>query len=143
MRIFSAGGNVRSCAKRLGSRASSSRGSCRSTGLISSTSGRSSPALFQLFAHPWNEAAHAQQLVHELGKSLAPILVALREVTDDAFLEVDLQLVAFLDRLRGLRRLQDRVAHVDRVAEEDAREGGGYHQRDARAADRNGRDRSG
>src|SRR5947208_8361115 len=119
MRILSAGGNVRSCAKRLGSRASSSRGSCSSTGLISSTRCRGAPPLFQLLAHPRHQAAHAQQLVHELWKRLAAILIALGEVADDALFEVDLELVAFLNALRRLRRLEDRVTHVDRVPKED------------------------
>src|SRR5439155_25153683 len=113
MRIFSSGGNFRSWAKRLGSRASSSSGSRSSTGFMSSTRGGHLPPLFELLAHPRHEPAHAQQLVHELGKGLAAILVALGEVADDAFFEVDLQLVALLDPFRRRRRLQDGVAHVD------------------------------
>src|SRR5712691_6100753 len=143
MRILSAGGKVRSWAKRLGSRASSARGSCSSTGLMSSTRCRRATPLFQLLAHPRHQAAHTQQLVHKLGKRLAAILIAFREVADDAFLEVDLELVSLLDALRRLRRLEDRVTHVDGVAKEDARERVGYHQRDAGAADGNGRDLAG
>src|SRR4029077_7289414 len=107
MRILSAGGNLRSCAKRVGSRASSPSGSCSSTGLMSSTNARRLAALFQLLANPGNEAAHAKQLVHELWKRLAPVLIALGEVADDPLFEVDLKLVALVDPLRGLRRLKD------------------------------------
>src|SRR5256885_6032587 len=52
----------------------------------------------------------------------------------------DLELVAFLHGFSRLRRLQDGIAHVDRVAEEDARVGVRDHQRYARAADRDRRD---
>src|SRR6266508_6093395 len=121
MRIFSGGGNVRSCEKRVGSRASSSSGSWSSTGLMSSTRGSLLSSLLQPLSHPRHQPAHLQQVGHELGKGLGAVFVALGEVADDALLEVDLELVALLDRLRGLRRLEDRVAHVDRVAEEDAR----------------------
>src|SRR2546429_5636813 len=107
---------------------------------MSSTRGGHPPPLFELLAHPRHESAHTQQLVHELRKGLAAILVALDEVADDAFFEVDLQLVALLDPFRSLRRLQDRVAHVDRVAKEDAREGVRDHERDAGAPDRDGSD---
>src|SRR6266508_4610855 len=140
MRIFSGGGNFRSWAKRLGSRASSSSGSWSSTGFRSSTRGSLLPSLFQALAHPRHQAAHPKKVVHELRKWLGPVLVAFREVADDAFLEVDLELVTLFHRLGRLRRLQDRVAHVDGVAEEDPRERVGDHQRDAGAPDRHRRD---
>src|SRR5438105_1471662 len=133
----SGGGNWRSCAKRAGSRASSSRGSWSSTGESSGT--RLGP-LLQALAHPGHQPTHLDQLVHERRKGVAAIFVALREVADDAFVEVDLQLVTLLDRLGGLRGLQDREAEVDRVAEEDARERVGHHHAHARAADRHRRD---
>src|SRR5207247_1919539 len=100
------------------------------------------PPLLQLLAHPRHEPAHPQQVVHELWKSLGAILVALAHVADHALLEVDLELVAFLYRLGGLRRLQDRVAHVDRVTKEDACKGVGDDERDAGASDGDGRDLS-
>src|SRR5205809_4124787 len=106
MRIRSAGGNFRSWAKRFGSRARSSSGSCSSTGFSLSTRGSGAPALFQPLAHPRHETAHPQQLVHELRERLAPVLVALGEVADDPFLEVDLELVALLHALGRLRRLE-------------------------------------
>src|SRR6266513_68438 len=122
MRIRSAGGNFRSWAKRFGSRARSSSGSWSSTGFSLSTRGSGAPALFQPLAHPRHQPAHAQELVHELRERLASVLVALGEVADDPFIEIHLELIALLHRLRRLRRLQDRVAHVDRVAKEDAGE---------------------
>src|SRR6202165_3256633 len=119
--------------KWVGSRASSSRGSCSSTcptksgdfagapreGLMSSTSCRDAAAFFQPLAHPRHEPAHVQQLVHECRECLAPVLVALGEVAHDALLEVDLQLVPLVNAYGRLRRLEDGVAHVDRVAKED------------------------
>src|SRR6266536_6538308 len=141
MRILSAGGNFRSWAKWVGSRASSWSGSCSSTGLMSSTGRwRLAASLFESFADPGHEPAHLQEVGHELREGLSPVFVALREVADDAFLEVDLKLVALFDGLRRLRRLHDRIAHVDRVAEEDPREGVRDHKRDARSADRHRRD---
>src|SRR6266508_1730696 len=125
---------------RLGSRARSSSGSWSSTGFRSSTRGSLLPSLFQALAHPRHQAAHPKKVVHELRKWLGPVLVAFREVADDAFLEVDLELVTLFHRLGRLRRLQDRVAHVDGVAEEDPRERVGDHQRDAGAPDRHRRD---
>src|SRR6266566_2014843 len=98
MRIFSGGGKLRSCEKRFGSRASSSSGSCTSTGLTSSTRRGHTLALFQPLAHPRHESAHSQQVVHELRERLGAIFVAFREVADHALVEVDLQLVAVLDR---------------------------------------------
>ena len=74
------------------------------------------------------------------GKASQRYSSPLREVAHDPLLEVDLELVALVHALGRLRRLEDRVAHVDRVAEEDARVGVGDHQRDARAADRHRRD---
>src|SRR6266566_7825642 len=100
MRILSGAGNFRSWAKWVGSRASSWSGSCSSTGLMSSTGRRRLAAsLFESFADPGHEPAHLQQVGHELRKGFGPVLVALREVADDAFLEVDLELVTFLDGL--------------------------------------------
>src|ERR1044072_1796683 len=144
MRILSEAGKVRSWLNRVGSRASSPSGSWSSTGLRSSTGGRRFAApLLQSLADPGNEPSHLQQVGHELRERLRPVLVALREVANDALLEVDLELVALLHRLGRLRRLEDRVAHVDRVAEEDPRKGVGDHERDARAADGDRRDLAG
>src|SRR5579883_1660036 len=112
MRIRSGAGKLRSWKKRRGSLASSSRGSWSSTGPPSTSGtapGRSPlPSFLEPLFDPGREAAHPQQLGHELGKRLAPELVSAREVADDALLQVDLELVALLDRLRGRRRLQDR-----------------------------------
>src|SRR5436309_2461184 len=96
----SGGGNVRSWANRDGGRTSWSSGSCSSTG-----SAPSSADLLQAAAHPRDQAAHPHQLGHELRERVGAVLVTLREVPDDALLEVDLDLVAGLDRLRGLGRL--------------------------------------
>src|SRR6266850_1176906 len=126
--------------KWVGSRASSSRGSCSSTGLISSTRGRDAPFFFQALPHPRHQPAHVEELVHELRKGLAPIFVTLREVAHYPLLEIDLELVTLIDPLGSLWRLKDRVAHVDRVAKEDPRVGVGDDQRDARSADRHRRD---
>src|SRR6266851_5838134 len=140
-RILSAGGNFRSWLKRVGSRASSSSGSCKSTGLSKSGRRFRGPApFFEAPAHPRHQPAHAQQLVHELRKRLAAVLVAAREVADDPFVEVDLELVAFVHGFCRLRRLEDGIAHVDGVAEEDARVRVGDHERYAGAADRHWRD---
>src|SRR6266850_3968827 len=122
--------------KWVGSRASSSRGSCSSTGLISSTRGRDAPFFFQALPHPRHQPAHVEELVHELRKGLAPIFVTLREVAHYPLLEIDLELVTLIDPLGSLWRLKDRVAHVDRVAKEDPRVGVGDDQRDARTANR-------
>src|ERR1041385_7487128 len=105
----SGGGNVRSWANRDGGRTSWSSGSCSSTGSAPS----SARLLLQAPAHPGHQAAHLHQLRHELREGVGTVLVALREVSDDALLEVHLQLVTGLDRLRRLRRLEDRVAQVD------------------------------
>src|ERR1051325_10102975 len=140
MRIFSDGGNWRSWAKRVGSRARSASGSCRSTGFMSSTRPSLLSSLLEPLSHPGHEATHLEQVGHELRESLGTVLVALREVADDALLEIDLELVSFLDSLRSLRRLKDRVAHVDGVAEEDAGEGIGDHKRDPGTPDGDGRD---
>src|SRR6266566_356431 len=135
--------------KWVGSRASSSRGSCSSTGLMSSTCCRlprrwgrwrasarwGPPSFFQAFAHPRHQPAHAQELVHELRERLRAVLVALREVAHDALLEVDLELVSFVHAFRRLWRLKDWVPHVDRVAKEDARVRVGDDERDAGSAD--------
>src|SRR5882762_10430981 len=99
--------------KWVGSRASSSRGSCSSTGLMSSTRCRDAPLFFQPLANPRHEPAHVQELVHEARKGLAAILIALREVAHDTCFEVDLELVALVNPLCRLRRLENRVAHVD------------------------------
>src|SRR5207249_5662228 len=99
-------------------RASSSSGSCRSTGLEPSNLRRCFRGLAplrQTLAHPRHEPAHAQEVVHERWKCLVAILVAAREVADDAFLEVDLELVAFLHGFSRLRRLQYGSARVDSV----------------------------
>src|SRR5436190_19726296 len=108
----SGGGNARSWWKRVAGRASSSRGSCSSTGSEPS----SGALLLEPPADPGHEPAHPHQLRHELGKRLGAVLVAGGEVTDHALAQVDLQLVALADRLGRLRRLEDRVAEVDRVA---------------------------
>src|SRR5579872_1347963 len=129
MRIFSAGGNLRSWEKRDGSRASCSSGSCSSTGLDSSTSSLEAAPLLQLLANPRHQAAHVEELVHELRESLAAVLVAFREVAHDTLLEVHLELVTVLDRLGGLGRLEDGISHVDRVAKKDPCERVGDHQR--------------
>src|ERR1700694_6049433 len=78
-RILSDGGNFRSWAKRVGSRAKSSSGSWSSTGL-SSTSCRHASAFFQSLAHPRHQPAHLQELVHEAREGLRSIFVALAEV---------------------------------------------------------------
>src|SRR6267378_8055495 len=122
--------------KWVGSRARSSRGSCSCTGLISSTRCRDAPLFLQPLAHPGHQPAHAQELVHELGERFGSVLVALGEVAHDSLLEVDLELVALVYAFGSLWRLKDWVAHVDRVAKEDARVRVGDDQRDARAADR-------
>src|SRR5437879_5004140 len=109
---------------------------------MSSTRRGHSTPFFELLAHPGHEPAHAQQVVHELRKGLGAIFVAFGEVADHAFLEVDLELVAILHRLGRLRRLKDGVAHVDRVAKEDAGERIGDDQRDSGAANRDRRDLS-
>src|SRR5882762_11634249 len=100
--------------KWVGSRASSSKGSCSSTGLISSTRCRDAPLFFQPLAHPRHQPAHVEQLIHELGERLGAVLVALREVAHDALLEVDLELVPLVHAFSRLRRLKDRITHVDR-----------------------------
>src|SRR5712691_7418949 len=136
--------------KWVGSRASSSRGSCSSTGLMSSTRGRlprlrgrwgasagwGAPFFFQPLAHPRHQPAHVEELVHEFREGFAPILIALREVAHDPLLEVDLELVTLIDPLGRLWRLKDGVAHVDRVAKEDPRVGVSDDQRDTRTANR-------
>src|ERR1700674_2886390 len=107
-RILFAGGNFRSWANRVGSRASSASGSCSSTGWRASPRRADPPALLQLLAHPGHQPAQAKQLVHELRKRLASVLVAFGEVADHALLQVDLELVTLIDPPRRLRRLGDR-----------------------------------
>src|SRR5215471_8795645 len=126
----SGGGNLRSWVNRDGGLTSWSSGSSSSTGSIPSTL-----SLLEALPHPWHQAAHPHELGHELRERLGPVLIALGEVADHALLEVDLQLVAGLDGLGRLRRLEDRVAQVDRVAEEDAGERVRDDTRDAGAAD--------
>src|SRR2546426_2383646 len=109
---------------------------------MSSTRRGHSTPFFELLAHPRHEPAHAQQVVHELRKGLGAIFVAFGEFADHAFLEVDLELVAILHRLGRLRRLKDGVAHVDRVAKEDAGERVSDDQRNSGATDRDRRDLS-
>src|SRR5215510_16054975 len=118
MRIFSDGGNVRSCSKREGGRTRSASGSCSSTlpsvtalpppptrlvGLRPQVTGRHGVAtgalFFQALAHPWHQSAHSHQVCHELRKWLGLVHVALGEVADDALLQVDLELVALPDGL--------------------------------------------
>src|SRR5438105_6722569 len=101
---------------------------------------RLAASLFESFADPGHEPAHLQQVGHELWKGFRPVFVTLREIADDSLLEIDFELVALLHGLRGLRRLHDRVAHVDRVAEEDPRKRVRDHKRDARSPDGDRRD---
>src|SRR5260370_32596874 len=84
-------------------------------------------------ADPRHQTAHFEKLVHELREGLRSVLVALREVADHALLQVDLELVAVLDRLARLGRLHDREAHVDGVGEDYARERAGDDERNAGA----------
>src|SRR5215469_3907031 len=73
-------------------------------------------------------------------KWLGLVHVAPGEVADDALLQVDLELVALLDGLCRVGRLQDRVAEVYRLAQEDPRERVRDHTGDAGTADGDRRD---
>src|SRR5262249_49553276 len=98
-------------------------------------------ALFlQAPAHPRHQAAHSHQVRHELRKWLGLVLVAPGEVANNTLLQVDLELVTFLDGFRRLGRLQDGIAEIYRVAEEDPRERVCDHAGDTGTADGDRRD---
>src|SRR5919109_1366315 len=83
------------------------------------------PPLAQPFLHVRLQPAQLDDILDEVGERRRLVLLAARQVVDDASLRLDLQLVAGLDRAGGLVALKDRQADVDRIAEEDPREGRG------------------
>src|SRR5215813_13519444 len=91
--------------------------------------------ILQALAHPWHQPAHSHQVRHELRERLGLVRVTPGEVANDALFQVDLELVTLLDGFCSLRRLQDRVAEVDRVAEEYPGERVGDHAGDTGSAD--------
>ena len=86
-----------------------------------------------------DQTALLNDVLDELGEGLRLIGLACGLVGDNARIEVDGNGVAVLDFLCRLVALEDRETDVDRVAVEDAREGGGDDAGNAARLDRDGR----
>src|SRR5438270_13027227 len=78
-------------------------------------------------ASPFDEATGIDDLGHE--RRPRRDLPAVGASLDATGGEVDLQLIAVGDRGTGLRAFHHRQSHVDRVAEKDPGEAGGYDNR--------------